>query len=313
MSKIDAAIKQILYSIPDAGYKPYEPMSAHTSFGIGGPARVMFFPESTEALAKLLGALAEQDVHPLVIGNGTNLLVDDRPLDIAVIKTTGVNYIERTGEYELTAGAGAPVKQISVKACECGLSGLEFAYGIPGTLGGAVTMNAGAYGGEIGGVVFSTTAYSPASGVALYDNDEHFFSYRSSRFSGHDLTVLSSVIRLQKEDAKAIKALMDGYEARRNESQPLDLPSAGSVFKRPKQGYSAALIEEAGLKGYRVGGAQVSDKHSGFIVNNGGAAFSDVVAVIEHVRETVFKRTGIELETEVRIIQNSECRMQNAE
>ena len=277
-------------------------MKNHTSFKIGGPARVMFFPENPEDLTQLCDLLHKHGIQPLIMGNGTNLLANDRPLDIAVVKTTGLRSIERIVEDEISAGAGALLSKLAVFAYECGLTGLEFAHGIPGTLGGAVIMNAGAYGGEIKDVVRKTTIYNAKTGKCSITGAEHGFSYRHSRLSDTGETVLSSMIRLEKAEREEIKAKMDELSIRRRESQPLDLPSAGSTFKRPREGYAAALIEQAGLKGYTVGGAQVSEKHSGFIVNRGGASFSDVMAVIEHVRGTVLDRFGIELEPEVRII-----------
>jgi len=282
-----------------------EPMKNHTSFRIGGSVRAMYFPESAGDLAKLYGLLSEYRIEPLIVGNGTNLLVDDNPLEMIAVKTTGLGIIKRTGETEITAEAGVLLSKLATDAYEYGLSGLEFAHGIPGSLGGAVTMNAGAYGDEMKSVISSTTACDPISGKLSIAGEEHRFSYRHSRFSDSGEIVLNSRIKLRKADKESIKAKMDELSARRRESQPMDMPSAGSVFKRPKDGYAAALIEQAGLKGYTFGGAQVSEKHAGFIVNRGGALFSDVTAIIEHIRETVLTRFGIELEPEIKIIKQS--------
>ena len=306
MDAISSAIDAASKAQPAMECRLGEPLRNHTSFKIGGPVRAMFFPESAEELIALCETLHKSGVRPFIMGNGTNLLAGDNAMDMVVIKTTDMGSIELTGETEITALCGAPLSKLAVFACERGLSGLEFAHGIPGTLGGAVLMNAGAYGGEMGGVVYKTQAFNADRGVFTVTGKEHGFEYRCSRFSDSGDIILSSVIRLQKGDAADIRAKIDEYNARRRQSQPLNLPSAGSAFKRPRGAYAAALIEEAGLKGFVVGGAAVSEKHSGFIVNLGGAAFDDVMAVIDHVRETVFSQTGIELETEIKIIRGYE-------
>jgi UDP-N-acetylmuramate dehydrogenase len=302
MDSISQAIGSAGERLPHIKCLLNEPLKDHTSFRIGGPARVMFFPESAGDLAGLCCLLREYDISPLVIGNGTNLLAGDGVLDVVVVNMTGHCSIKRTGETEITADSGAPLAKLAVFACQNGLSGLEFAHGIPGTLGGAVLMNAGAYGGEMKDVIHSTSVYSHESGISAIKGEGHGFSYRHSRFAETGDIVLSSVIRLQKGDREAIKAQMEKLALSRRDSQPLDLPSAGSIFKRPKDGYAAALIEQAGLKGFAAGGAQVSKKHSGFIVNLGGATFSDVMAVIGHVQDTVFKQFEVELELEIRVI-----------
>jgi UDP-N-acetylmuramate dehydrogenase len=204
----------------------------------------------------------------------------------------------------MTAESGILLSKLAVFALEHSLTGLEFAHGIPGTLGGAVSMNAGAYGGEMKDIVVKTTAVAPDSQVFDVIGDAHGFSYRRSRFSEMNHVILSSVLKLDKGDPEVIKSRMDELSRKRRESQPLNLPSAGSTFKRPQGGYAAALIEQAGLKGYVFGGAMVSEKHAGFVVNRGNATFSDVMAVIDHVRETVLKQFSIELEPEVKIIKS---------
>ena len=302
IDEISLAIEAAANELPLIKHRLGEPMKNHTSFKIGGPVRAMFFPESAGDLTQLHDVLCEYGEEPLIIGNGTNLLVDDKALDMTVIKTTGLGAIERTGETEITAGAGVLLSRLAMFAYQQGLSGLEFAHGIPGSLGGAVTMNAGAYGGEMKDVIYKTTVFNLITGTYTIKGDEHNFSYRNSKFRSSGEIVLSSVIHLQKADKEGIKAKMDELNAMRREKQPLELPSAGSTFKRPKEGYAASLIEQAGMKGYKIGGAQVSEKHSGFIVNQGNASFSDVIKVIEHVRKTVQKQCGIELELEVEII-----------
>jgi UDP-N-acetylmuramate dehydrogenase len=264
----------------------------------------MFFPSNAAALTELYVLLGEFGVRPVVIGKGTNLLVDDRALDMVVINTTGLNDLVRTGDTEIVAGAGVLLSKLAVFACDCGLSGIEFSHGIPGTLGGAVSMNAGAYGGEMKDVIYSTMAFSREAGAFTVTGMEHGFLYRRSRFADTEDVVLSSVIRLVGDDIEIIKQRMEALNIRRHESQPLDLPSAGSTFKRPKGGYAAEFIERAGLKGFSIGGAQVSEKHSGFVVNRHGASFSDVMAVVEYVRETVFKQFGVELELEIKILRS---------
>ena len=303
MDKIAAAIDAVRVKLPSIEHRLDEPMKNHTSFGVGGPVRAMFFPKNTEDLAELCSLLYRFEEAPLIIGNGTNLLADDSgPLEMTAIKTTGIDGVTQTGETEITAGAGVPLSRLAEIALERGLSGLEYAHGIPGSLGGAVSMNAGAYGREMKDVVFRTNAYSCSAGAYTLADAQHGFGYRRSIFTGTDGIILSSTVRLQKEDKERIAAEMGELDSRRAESQPLDLPSAGSIFKRPKGGYAAELIGRAGLKGYSIGGAQVSGKHSGFIVNNGGATFADIMALIDHVRETVSKQFGIELEPEVKII-----------
>jgi len=264
----------------------------------------MFFPENARELTGLCSLLSECKVSPLVLGNGTNILADDPALDIIVIKTMRLRAVERTGTTGISAEAGVSLSELASYACRCGLSGLEFAHGIPGTLGGAVLMNAGAYGGELKDVVRSTKALTAENSELTVTGEEHGFTYRRCFLTDTGGILLSSNLLLCEDEPEKITARINEYTARRRESQPLDLPSAGSVFKRPGAGYAAALIEQAGLKGYTSGKAQVSVKHSGFIVNLGGASFSDVMSVIDHVRETVFKHFKIELELEVRVIRD---------
>jgi UDP-N-acetylmuramate dehydrogenase len=304
MDVISRAIEAVSDSLPNVWLRRDEPMKNHTSFKIGGPVRAMFFPNNAAALTELYVLLSGLGVRPAVIGKGTNLLADDRALDIVVINTTGLNDLTRASDTEIVASAGVLLSKLAVFACECGLSGIEFAHGIPGTLGGAVSMNAGAYGGEMKDVVHSTRALSPEACAFTLTGVEHGFSYRRSRFADTGDVILSSAIRLKSDDAGSIKERMEELNMRRHESQPLDLPSAGSTFKRPEGGYAAVFIERAGLKGFSIGGAQVSEKHSGFVVNRRGASFSDVMAVIEYVRETVFRQFGVELELEIKILRS---------
>jgi UDP-N-acetylmuramate dehydrogenase len=281
-------------------------MKNHTSFRIGGPVSAMFFPKAPEEFRAVCRILRELGSKPLILGNGTNILAGDGPIDRIAVKTqVGLDDIRLTGETEMTAECGALLSRLAVFALEHALTGLEFAHGIPGTLGGAVAMNAGAYGGEMRDVVYKTTALMDWSSPFDIVGADHGFSYRRSRFSDSGDIILSSVIRLKKGDPGEIKCRMEELAGKRRESQPLTMPSAGSTFKRPKRGYAAALIEQAGLKGYAVGGASVSEKHAGFIVNRGGAGFSDVMAVMDHVRDEVERQFGVTLEPEVKIIRDS--------
>ncbi len=303
MKDMPDVIRALRNALPQTAVRLDEPMKEHTSFRIGGRVSAMFFPASGEELASLSRALHRLGVRPLVIGNGTNLLVEDGQLDIIVIKTHGgLTAIRQDGAQALTAECGVTLARLAVFAQERGLKGLEFAHGIPGTLGGAVMMNAGAYGGEMRDVVVKTLSISPDGTETVTEGEAHAFSYRHSCFQDAGETVVSSVVKLNTGDPAEIKRSMEELAKKRRSSQPLNLPSAGSTFKRPEGGYAAALIEAAGLKGFAVGGAMVSEKHSGFVVNRGGATFSDVLAVMEHVRETVYKQSGIRLEPEVKII-----------
>jgi len=309
MDNISLAITTIKNKIPTIRFSTGERMSGHTTFQIGGPIPAMYYPANAMEMAELYNILREHGVTPLIIGNGSNILADDGELDIVVIKTTGLQGIvinpdctADPDEADVTAESGVSLTKLAGFACGNGLAGLEFAYGIPGTLGGAVLMNAGAYGGEIKDVIISTKALEAQKGEFTVTGAGHCFSHRKSIFASMDCVLLSSVVRLRKDPPEAIKLRMDDYTERRRERQPLELPSAGSIFKRPKDGHAAQLIEQAGLKGYTAGGAQVSDKHAGFIVNKGGAAFSDVIFLISHIQEKVLKEYGVELEPEVRII-----------
>lgn len=284
-----------------------EPMSRHCSFRIGGPAAAMAVPQSAEELSRLLALLREAERRPLVIGNGTNLLVTDSPLDRIVIRLgEKLSHMELRGENEVHALAGVTLARLAAFCAENSLTGLEFAHGIPGTLGGAVCMNAGAYGGEMKDVLKSVE-YVDAGGIlGELPADRLALGYRHSIFSDSDKIVLGCTLQLRKGSLDEIKEQMRLLAEKRRNSQPLDKPSAGSTFKRPQGGYAAALIEQAGLKGFSIGGAQVSEKHSGFVINKGGASFEDVTALMKHIEKTVYDSSGILLEPEVKIIQAQE-------
>ena len=278
-----------------------EPMSRHCSFRIGGACDAMLLPSSIEDVEAVCALLAECGEKPFLMGNGTNLLVTDAPLHRIVLRMgEDFSRVDPVNGTALRAERGATLSRLALFAAARGLAGLEFAHGIPGTLGGAVSMNAGAYGGEMKDVVTSVTYLD--KDLFLRETDDAGFSYRRSRFSDTDCIVLGAKISLHEDDPDAIRERMRSLAERRRSSQPLDMPSAGSTFKRPAGGYAAALIDEAGLKGYTVGGAQVSEKHAGFVVNRGGACFDDVLRLIEHIRNEVYRVSGIELEPEVKII-----------
>ncbi|MGM9670205.1 MAG: UDP-N-acetylmuramate dehydrogenase [Oscillospiraceae bacterium] len=303
MNQLDPVVRRLREQLPALTILENEPMRAHCSFRIGGPARALAQPSSAEETAALCRILRSAGVTPLIIGNGTNLLVTDAELNRIVIQM-GDNMAEagQTGPDTLQAGCGIPLARLAQTALACGLGGMEFAHGIPGSLGGAVSMNAGAYGGEMKDIVVTTQYLDESLEVREVHGAAHDFGYRHSRFSDTGAVILASTLRLKPGDPAAIRARMAELSEKRRASQPLELPSAGSTFKRPVGGYAAALIEQAGLKGYTVGGAQVSEKHAGFVVNRGGATFDDVLRLIDHIRAEVLRTSGIELETEVKII-----------
>ena len=297
--------KRIAKELPELQVVTDEPMSRHTSFRIGGPAKRMALPESAEQLVRLMALATECGAEPLLIGNGSNLLVPDEGLDRLVIKTAAsmVRVAEGTGECTVAADAGATLASVANFAQKLGLTGLEFAHGIPGTVGGGVCMNAGAYDGEMKQVVQSVTVLFPGEGVQVLSNAEMDFRYRHSLLSDHpEAVVLQAVFQLQPGDPAAIRAKMEELMARRKASQPLEYPSAGSTFKRPEGYFAGTMIDQCGLKGTSVGGAEVSEKHAGFIINKGGATCEDVTLLIALVQQTVFDRFGVLLEPEVKIL-----------
>lgn len=287
--------------IPSLRLREGEPMSAHCSFRIGGPAELFAEPASERELVRLVSVLRYEAVPFLVIGNGTNLLVTDSGVRGVVIHLGEGFAGAQAEENRILAQGGITLARLAVLAMEHSLAGLEFAHGIPGSLGGAVVMNAGAYGGELKDVIKSVRVLCPDGGVRTFAAQDCDFSYRHSRFD-EGYIILGAEIELSHGEKGEISARMRELMSRRSASQPLDRPSAGSTFKRPAAGYAAAMIDEAGLKGYRIGGAAVSEKHAGFVVNLGGASFDDVIAVMDHVQKTVLGLTGTMLEPEVRII-----------
>lgn len=303
MDILELAIQEIRRRLPDMTLLLDEPMSAHCSFRIGGPAAAMALPEGAQETAELCRLLRELGERPFVMGNGTNLLIPDRPFRHIVLKMgEPQSHIVQTGGDELTAECGVTLSRLAGTARDAGLAGLEFAHGIPGTLGGGVYMNAGAYGGEMKDVVWETEYLDESLTPKSVLGERHEFSYRRSIFTDTDKIILKSRLRLTLADPSEITGRMQALSEKRRASQPLEKPSAGSTFKRPAGGYAAALIDQAGLKGFAIGGAQVSEKHAGFVVNRGGATYSDVLRLMSHIRETVYRSSGILLEPEVKII-----------
>ncbi len=279
-----------------------EPMANHTSFRIGGGAEIMAFPKSAAELSALLRLCEAAGVKPAILGAGTNVLAPDEGLSGVVICLKDcLDGMEQLDENRIRIMAGVTMTRAAVFAANRGLSGLEFAHGIPGTVGGGVYMNAGAYGGEIKDVAESVDIMDFSGNIYTLSGEEMGFSYRHSVLEEREGIVLSTVFRLENKPVDEIKARMKELMGKRSASQPLDLPSAGSAFKRPVGGYAAALIDQAGLKGFRVGGAAISTKHAGFAVNLGGATAADVKKLLQQVSDTVFEKSGIRLEPEVRI------------
>ena len=279
-----------------------EPMSKHTSFRIGGPAEVMAFPKTAEELSSLMRTAAVMQAQPAILGAGTNVLAPDAGLPgLCICLKDALDGMELLEDGRIRVMAGVTMTRAAVFAANNGLSGMEFAHGIPGTVGGGVYMNAGAYGGEICDICESVDVMDLHGNLSTLSADEMQFSYRHSRLEEEGGIVVSAIFRLMPHDSSEIKAKMKELQGKRSASQPLDLPSAGSAFKRPVGGYAAALIDQAGLKGFRVGGAAISTKHAGFAVNVGGATAEDVKDLLQQVSDRVFENSGIRLEPEVRI------------
>ena len=279
-----------------------EPMSEHTTFKVGGPADLYVIPEDAGEVREVLRACDEAGVDHFVLGRGSDLLVSDEGYrGVIVAVADGLTGVAVDGT-EITCQAGVDLREASEMACELGLSGLEFACGIPGSVGGACFMNAGAYGGCIADVLKCVRVVTPDGSVDTIDTADLDLGYRRSRVASDGLVVLSATFDLEKGDPEKIRATMDDLMRQREEKQPLELPSAGSTFKRPEGYFAGKLIMDAGLQGYRVGGAEVSRKHAGFVVNVGGATAADVHAVIEHVQDEVERQFGVRLQPEVRFL-----------
>ncbi len=273
-----------------------EPMKKHITFKVGGPADYLVTPTTKEELIECL----KLDIPKFILGNGSNLIVKDGGIRGLVIKTSKLNKVELIEENIIEAEAGSYLSTIASLAKKNSLTGFEFASGIPGSFGGAVMMNAGAYGGEIKDVVFETTYID--ENFEVKTTTEHEFSYRKSMFTNTNKVILSSKIKLEKGDFEAIDARMKELSEARRTKQPLSYPSAGSTFKRPEGYFAGKLIEDSELKGFSIGGAQVSELHAGFVINTGNATAKDILDLIKHIQTTVMNKFGVALETEVKIV-----------
>ena len=294
--------KKLITLLPNMEIKFSEPMAKHTSFRIGGPVEAMAFPKNKEELSKLLKTSALLDCKPAILGAGTNILAPDAGISGLVICLKDcLDGMEQLDDTHIRVAAGVTMTRAAVFAANLGLGGMEFAHGIPGTVGGGVYMNAGAYGGEICQICESVEVMSMDGELTTLTAEQMHFSYRHSLLEEKDLIVISTVFRLMPKPTEEIRSIMADLMNRRKTSQPLDMPSAGSAFKRPVGGYAAALIDQTGLKGYRVGDAGVSEKHAGFVVNLGSATAEEVKTLLKQVSDKVFDATGIRLEPEVRI------------
>lgn len=288
--------------IPEDRLRFQEPLSMHTTFKVGGPADVMAFPESVSEIQQLVQYCRNQQIPYFILGMGSNLLVRDKGYRGLVIKLgNSLRGLYISGE-EILAEAGIRLSELSKKAALNSLSGLEFAEGIPGSLGGAVVMNAGAYNGEISQVLAAVSAIDSEGNLTTFQPDQMEFSYRSSIFQRNGLVVVSALIRLSAGKREEIETRMREFARQRREKQPLEMPSAGSTFKRPKGIFVGPLLDQMGLKGFRIGDAQVSSKHAGFIVNLGQATAQDIIDLIQHIQNRAMSEYNVHLEPEVRII-----------
>ena len=302
MDRFEQLAAALRAGCPDLELREQEPMSRHTTFRIGGPVRLMALPKTEKEAQAVLKTAWELECPPFFLGNGSNLLVADAGYEGFVLKLArGMDQVQEVNR-RLVAGSAMLLSQLAWAALGRGLAGLEFAHGIPGSLGGAVTMNAGAYGGEMAQVVTAVTCLNRRGELETVPADRCAFSYRHSAFSDGSRLILRVEFSLPQGDPEEIRAKIEDLARRRKEKQPLEWPSAGSMFKRPAGHFAAALIEQCGLKGLTVGGAQVSEKHAGFVINRGGATCADVLALVDQVRERVLRQTGVELEMEVRVL-----------
>ena len=276
-----------------------EPMSRHTTFRTGGPASLFIRPDNKDQLVEVMALIKKLGTEFFVLGNGSNLLVSDKGFDGVVISLSKMNDIHLEGDNDIYAEAGAMNSQIAAFARDNGLKNFEFAAGIPGTIGGAMIMNAGAYGGEMKLVTRSVTVLSPEGEIMVLDNASMEFGYRSSAIKGRGYIVISVLLSLEKGDKETITQNMQELAAKRREKQPLEFPSAGSTFKRPEGYFAGKLIEDAGLRGFSVGDAAVSEKHCGFVINKGNATSAEVYELICEVKKRVYENLGVTLEPEV--------------
>ncbi len=276
-------------------------MKEHINFEVGGPADILLIPSKVEQIIESIKICKENNIPYFVMGNGSNLLVKDGGIRGVVIKLTGLTNLEVNKE-EIKADCGVMLKELSDKALENSLTGLEFACGIPGSVGGAVFMNAGAYNGEIKNVIKEAEVITSSGEIVTLSKDELELGYRTSKVMKDNSIVINATFKLEKGNKEEIKETIDDLTQKREEKQPLEYPSAGSTFKRPEGYFAGKLIQDSGLKGYSIGGAAVSSKHSGFVINKGNATAKDILDLIAYIQEEVKKQFGVELHTEVRII-----------
>ncbi len=314
MTNWNALYDRLRAAAPGLELRRDEPMSRHTTFRVGGPVPLMALPRDEAEVQQILSiACLEFGVRSFFMGSGSNLLVSDQGADLLVVKSGGLTRLEleeegktwdaaRPNGRTIVAGSGVPLARLAGFALENGLTGLEFAQGIPGSVGGGVYMNAGAYGGEMSQVATCVSSVSLPPEELVRELKDPGFSYRHSVYQERDEFILRACFTLEPGDRSEIRAKMEDFAARRKAKQPLEWPSAGSTFKRPEGHFAAALIEGCGLKGLRVGGAQVSEKHAGFVVNIGGATCGDIVELMAQVRERVLRETGVALEPEIRYL-----------
>ena len=299
MERIQSLAEE-LRQIPDLRVEQDHPIAPHTTFRIGGPAALAVFPANVQAAAEALRTIARSAVPHAVVGRGSNLLCADSGFAGAILFTGEMRQVEFAGT-EVRADCGVSLTALAYEAGQRGLDGLAFAYGIPASIGGALRMNAGAYGGQMADVLYESTCFDMNTGeVRQLDTSAHVFAYRHSFYADHpECVALSATLHLREGNSEAICAQMQELMQRRRDKQPLEYPSAGSVFKRPEGYFAGKLIEDCGLKGYTVGGAQVSEKHAGFIINRGNATADDVLRLISHIQTCVLTQFGVELECEV--------------
>lgn len=280
------------------------PMSRYTTFRIGGDATVMITPQNDEQLCAVIAECKKENIKPFILGNGSNMLISDSGLDTVVINMCREDAkIELIGEDTVACDAGVTMSKVCNFALENGLTGLEFAFGIPGSAGGAAYMNAGAYGGEMKDVLTECYHIDSDGNFGSLKGEALKLSYRTSAYEHNGFIITKLILKLKKGNKDEIKAKMQELLQRRKDKQPLEYPSAGSTFKRPVGYFAGGLIEECGLKGYSIGGAQVSEKHAGFVINKGGATARDVLALIKYIQDKVYTEKGVMLEPEVRLIE----------
>lgn len=298
----EAFVTEIKRALGENSILLHEPMEKHTTFEIGGPADYVIFPSSIEDVKAAFSLLRQYEIPFLILGNGSNVLVRDKGIRGAVVVFNALYSKMRADGNRIIAEAGASLKDISKFAASCGLSGIEFAVGIPGSLGGAVFMNAGAYDGEMKNVVRHVTSLSVDGTLHEWEFEQLKMGYRHSIFQENDQVICEVILELSPGNKESILEKMDDFTKRREMKQPLEYPSAGSTFKRPEGYFAGTLIDQTGLKGLRVGGAQVSEKHAGFVINAGDATAENVLELISKVQKRVFEKHGVKLYPEVRVL-----------